>query len=72
MAAVTATPQEDGATGQLHRTAIEQIAATTGMPVESVRVIYDREIQSLTSAATITQFVGVIATRRVLLQLRRH
>lgn len=53
------------------RTVVEQIARSTGSPVSVVQAIYERELQSLSSSAKITQFVGVIATRRVLLELKR-
>ncbi len=63
---------EELSASKSHHTAVEQIALATGQPVEAVQQIYDQEIESLSSQAKITQFVGVIATRRVLLQLRRH
>jgi len=69
---MVATTQQQSTTGNSHYTAVEQIASATGTPVEAVRRIYEQEIQSLSSEARITQFVGVIATRRVLMQLRRH
>ena len=49
---------------------IEQMALATGAPVDAVREMYVQEIQSLSSAAKVQQFVRVIATRRVWLKLR--
>jgi hypothetical protein len=53
-------------------TAVEQIARSTGHPVDLVQEVYERTATQLASGAKITQFVGVIATRQVLLALREH
>lgn len=69
---MVAAREEQSVSRHSQATAIEQIASVTGAPLDAVREIYDREIESLSSEARITQFVGVIATRRVLLKLRQH
>jgi len=63
---------EQTASLRSHHLAIEQIASATGVDLQQVREIYEREMGALSSEARITQFVGVIVTRRVLLQLRHH
>ena len=50
----------------------EAIAKETATPVEVVRVIYDEEFSALSAEARITQYVGVIASRRVKLRLQKH
>ena len=50
----------------------ETIAKETETPVEVVRLIYDEEFNALAAEARITQYVGVIASRRVKLRLQRH
>lgn len=67
-----AEPQDLPAARQKHRAIVEQIAQTTGAPLELVGDLYEREVQSLQREARIGQFVGVIATRRVLMNLRRQ
>lgn len=60
------------ATSRSPDTVLERIASDTGASLQQVRELYERELRALSSEARITQFVGVIATRRVLRQLRRH
>jgi hypothetical protein len=50
----------------------EAIAKDTGTSLEVVQEIYEKELSSLASEAKITQFLGVLATRRVRLLLRKH
>lgn len=61
-----ATPSE------FARTPVEHIAKQSGQPVAIVQVIYDRAMQSISKDAKISQFVGVIAARQVLMALRRQ
>lgn len=54
------------------RTFTEAIAKETETDVEVVRVIYEQELSTLASDAKITQYLGVLASRRVRMLLRRH
>ena len=55
-----------------HRAATEAIAKETETDVEVVQEIYDHELSTLSTDAKITQYLGVLASRRVRLLLRRH
>lgn len=48
------------------------IAQDTGAAPEVVQKIYEEEWSSLASEAKITQFIGVLVTRRVRMLLRKH
>ena len=50
--------------------AVQAIAEQTATSLDVVRELYEEEVASLTANATVKQFVGVIATRRVRQQLR--
>ena len=52
--------------------ATEEIARETDTDVRLVKKIYDEELTTLASEAKITQFLGVLASRRVKLRLRKH
>jgi hypothetical protein len=54
------------------RSLTEAIARETDTPPEIVQEIYEQELSSLASDAKITQYLGVLATRRVRMMLRRH
>lgn len=54
------------------RTFTEAIAKETETDVEVVRVIYEQELSTLAHDAKITQYLGVLASRRVRMLLRRH
>ena len=54
------------------RAVTEAIAKDTDTAPEIVEEIYQQELSSLASEAKITQFIGVIATRRVNMLLRKH
>ena len=54
------------------REVAEAIAKDTDASPELVEEMYQQELSSLAREATITQFLGVIATRRVKLNLRKH
>lgn len=49
---------------------VSAIARDTETPVEQVRALYEEEVATLAERATVRQFVGVIATKRVKQQLR--
>lgn len=50
----------------------EAIAKETKTDVEVVQVIYEQELSALASDAKITQYLGVLASRRVRMLLRKH
>lgn len=50
----------------------EAIARDTTAPIEVAARVYREELAALASNARITQFLGVIASRRARLRLRRH
>ena len=54
------------------RATTEAIAKETQSDVELVQKIYKEELSSLASDAKITQYLGVLASRRVRMKLRRH
>ena len=54
------------------RATAEAIAKETQTDVEVVEKIYTEELSSLANDAKITQYLGVLATRRVRLLLRKH
>ena len=49
---------------------VSAIARETATPVDRVRALYEEEVAALAEGATVRQFVGVIATKRVKQQLR--
>ena len=49
---------------------LEALAEETGTSIDLVRALYEEEVTLLSSQATITQFIGVIASQRVKRQLR--
>ena len=52
--------------------ATEAIAKETDTSVEVVQEIYEQELSALASDAKITQFLGVLTSRRVKMRLRKH
>jgi hypothetical protein len=54
------------------RAVAEAIAKDTDTSPEVVEEIYQQELSNLASEATITQYLGVIATRRVRMMLQRR
>ena len=50
--------------------AVDSIAKQTSTSLDVVKALYEEEVATLSAQATIKQFVGVIATRRVKQQLR--
>jgi hypothetical protein len=50
----------------------EDIAKETATDVELVQKIYKEELTTLATEAKITQYLSVIASRRVRLMLRKH
>jgi hypothetical protein len=60
-----AAPKQD-------RNATEAIAKEMHTPVEEVQKLMDEEIEDLANDAKITQYLGVLASRRVKMRLRKH
>jgi hypothetical protein len=54
------------------RSPAEAIARESDVPPEVVREIYEQELSSLASHAKITQYLGVLASRRVRMMLRKQ
>jgi len=50
---------------------VDAIAHDTSTSADIVKVLYEEEVAALAAQATIKQFVGVIATKRVRQHLRR-
>ena len=54
------------------RAIAEAIASETEQSVEEVQRIYEQELTELASDARITQYLGVLASRRVKERLKKH
>lgn len=50
----------------------EAIARETETSIDVVKEIYEQELTTLASDAKITQYLGVLASRRVRMILRKH
>ena len=55
-----------------HQTSKEAIAKETHTSMDEVEKIYEQELTLLASDAKITQYLGVLTTRRVRARLRKH
>jgi Protein of unknown function (DUF3562) len=55
-----------------HQTSKEAIAEETHTAIDEVEKIYEQELTQLSSGAKITQFLGVLTTKRVRMRLRKH
>ena len=55
-----------------HQSSKEAIAEETHTSLDEVEKIYEQELTQLASKAKITQFLGVLTTRRVRARLRKH
>jgi uncharacterized protein DUF3562 len=51
---------------------VATIAHETATSTDLVKALYEEEVAALTERATVRQFIGVIATRRVRQQLRER
>ena len=58
--------------GKQDHAATEAIAKETDTSVDVVKKIYEQELTTLSNDAKITQYLGVLASRRVRLKLRKH
>jgi hypothetical protein len=61
----SSTPKHD-------RVATEALAKETETSVEEVERLYEEELEDLANDAKITQYLGVLASRRVKMKLRKH
>lgn len=50
----------------------EALAEETHSTIDDVERVYDEEFSSLAADAKITQFLGVLTSRRVRMKLRKH
>ena len=69
MAAANHRPRAGKAT---HERSKEAIARETDTAFDEVDRIYEEELSDLASDARITQYLGVLATKRVRARLRKH
>jgi hypothetical protein len=67
-----ATPTRAFANSKNHQTSKEAIAEETHTSIDEVGKIYEQELTLLASGARITQYLGVLTTRRVRAKLRKH
>ena len=58
--------------GASQQTTKEALAEETHTSLAEVEKIYDEEFSTLAADAKITQYLGVLATRRVRMKLRDH
>jgi hypothetical protein len=67
-----ATPTHAFASTKNHQTSKETIARETDTAIAEVEKIYEQELTQLASEAKITQYLGVLTTKRVRMRLRKH
>ena len=67
-----ATPTRAFANTKNHHSSKEAIAEETHTSMDEVEKIYEQELTQLASEAKITQYLGVLTTRRVRARLRKH
>lgn len=67
-----ATPTRAFCGTKNHQTSKEAIAKETHTSMDEVEKIYEQELTLLASEAKITQYLGVLTTRRVRARLRKH
>lgn len=67
-----ATSSHAFASTKNHQTSKEAIAKETRTSIDEVEKIYEQELTLLASEAKITQFLGVLTTKRVRMRLRKH
>lgn len=60
------------ANSKSHQRTKEAIAKETETSIDEVDKIYEQELSDLASDAKITQYLGVLATKRVKMKLRKH
>ena len=67
-----ATPTRAFSGTKNHQSSKEAIAKETHTSMDEVEKIYEQELTLLASEAKITQYLGVLTTRRVRARLRKH
>ena len=67
-----ATPTRAFSGTKNHQNSKEAIAEETHTSIDEVEKIYEQELTQLASEAKITQYLGVLTTRRVRARLRKH
>ena len=67
-----ATPTRAFSGTKNHQSSKEAIAKETHTSIDEVEKIYEQELTQLASEAKITQYLGVLTTRRVRARLRKH
>ncbi len=67
-----ATPTHAFANTKNHQTSKEAIAKETRTSLDEVEKIYEQELTQLASEAKITQYLGVLTSKRVRMRLRKH
>lgn len=67
-----ATPTRAFANTKNHQTSKEAIAQETHTSIDEVDKLYEQELTQLASEARITQYLGVLTTKRVRARLRKH
>ena len=73
MATPTSAQKKQGfATTRHHQHSKEAIAQETHTSLDEVERIYEQELTQLSSGAKITQFLGVLTSKRVRMRLRKH
>lgn len=60
------------ASAKNQETSKEAIAKDTDTSIDEVEKIYEQELAQLASEAKITQYLGVLASKRVRMRLRKH
>jgi hypothetical protein len=56
----------------VHQRSKETIARETETAIDEVDRIYEEELSGLSSEAKVTQFLGVLTSKRVRARLRKH
>ena len=67
-----ATPLRPFANTRNHESSQESIARETHTSIDEVEKIYEQELTQLASEAKITQYLGVLTSKRVRMRLRKH
>jgi|GEM_PF-2163771 hypothetical protein len=67
-----ATPTRAFASNKNHQTSKEAIAKDTHTSMDEVEKLYEQELTLLASEAKITQYLGVLTSKRVRMKLRKH
>ena len=69
---MAASSQRSFANSRSHQTTKEAIARETDTAIDEVDRIYEQELSLLASDAKITQYLGVLVSKRVRAKLRKH